>query len=84
VQNIPTFLKSFSGEVDVSEALEPLESFKCFNEVGTLMVFATRHTCAWSLNGTVAKKILPRQYYSQYYFVHNIKASKLMAIQNSS
>jgi phosphatidylserine decarboxylase len=32
LKNIPTFLKSFSGEVDVSEALEPIDSFKCFNE----------------------------------------------------
>jgi Phosphatidylserine decarboxylase len=40
LQNIPTFLKSFSGEVDVSEALEPIDSFKCFNEVGTLVIFA--------------------------------------------
>lgn len=33
VQNIPEFLKSFSGEVDISEALEPIESFKTFNQV---------------------------------------------------
>lgn len=32
VKNIPEFLKSFSGEVDVSEALEPIESFKTFNQ----------------------------------------------------
>ncbi len=32
-QNIPNFLKTFSGEVDMSEAREPLESFKTFNEV---------------------------------------------------
>lgn len=35
VQNIPNFLKTFSGEVDISEAAEPLESFKTFNEVCT-------------------------------------------------
>lgn len=33
LQNIPEFLKSFSGEVDISEALEPIESFKTFNQV---------------------------------------------------
>lgn len=32
IKNIPEFLKSFSGEVDVSEALEPIESFKTFNQ----------------------------------------------------
>lgn len=32
VKNIPTFLKSFSGEVDISEALDSLDSFKSFNE----------------------------------------------------
>ncbi len=33
VQNIPAFLKSFSGEVDISESLDPVKSFKTFNEV---------------------------------------------------
>ena len=40
-QNIPQFLKSFSGEVDMSEALEPLESYKTFNEV------TTQHLQSW-------------------------------------
>ena len=31
-QTIPGFLKEFGGEVDMSEALEPTESFKTFNE----------------------------------------------------
>ena len=29
---IPSFLTQFGGEVDMSEAAEPLESFKTFNE----------------------------------------------------
>jgi len=32
VKNIPNFLKTFSGEVDISEAAEPLDSFKTFNQ----------------------------------------------------
>lgn len=55
LQNIPTFLKSFSGEVDVSEALEPIDSFKCFNEVGMLVLSAAGPTCARSVNGIVSK-----------------------------
>ena len=31
-QNIPGFLKEFAGEVDMSEAAEPVESFKTFND----------------------------------------------------
>ena len=50
MQNIPTFLKSFSGEVDVSEALEPIDSFKCFNEVGMLCVI-----CRWTYLRTVCQ-----------------------------
>lgn len=31
-QTIHTFLKEFGGELDVSEAAEPVESYKTFNE----------------------------------------------------
>ena len=64
LQNIPTFLKSFSGEVDVSEALEPIDSFKCFNEVhhkhATLRVALLQSLDSMCRKDTIAQQLCIR------------------------